>query len=133
MFERDVKAFTGLCYSVLLVLLSNVMFRGTFSSGFSFTRRWLHSSPPRQSWFRSTKPSVPAVYKAGREPWMKPTMVLLGIMPIFTFTLGTWQLKRLKWKIDLIDELEEKLQLPPLSLPPNIKFSQFSSNRHSLD
>lgn len=64
---------------------------------------------------------------------MKPTMVLLGIMPIFTFALGTWQLKRLKWKIDLIDELEEKLQLQPLSLPPNIKFSRFSSNRHSLD
>jgi len=47
-------------------------------------------------------------------------MVLLGIMPIFTFALGTWQLKRLKWKINLIDELEEKLQLQPLHLPSNI-------------
>lgn len=52
-------------------------------------------------------------------------MVLLGIMPIFTFALGTWQLKRLKWKINLIDELEEKLQLQPLYLPSNIKFSRF--------
>ena len=52
-------------------------------------------------------------------------MILLGIMPIFTFSLGVWQLKRLKWKIDLIDELEEKLQLQPLSLPPKIKFSRF--------
>lgn len=49
-------------------------------------------------------------------------MILVGIMPFFTFGLGTWQLKRLKWKINLIDELEEKLELPPLSLPPNIKF-----------
>lgn len=128
MFERDAKAFGN-----RTCLLPSDMFRGTFSSGFSSTRRCLHSSPPRQSWFRSTKSSVPTVYKAGREPWMKPTMVLLGIMPIFTFALGTWQLKRLKWKIALIDELEEKLQLQPLSLPPNIKFSRFSSNRHSLD
>ncbi|PPQ67149.1 hypothetical protein CVT25_005750 [Psilocybe cyanescens] len=52
-------------------------------------------------------------------------MILLGIMPIFTFSLGVWQLKRLKWKINLIDELEEKLQLQPLILPPNIKFSRF--------
>jgi len=54
---------------------------------------------------------------------MKPTMILLGIMPIFTFSLGVWQLKRLKWKINLIDELEEKLQLEPLFLPPNINLS----------
>ncbi|KAF8973648.1 mitochondrial protein required for respiration [Flammula alnicola] len=100
------------------------MFRGAFPSGFSFTRRCLHTSTARAAWiFRSPKINVPAIYKARREPWMKPTMILLGIMPIFTFALGTWQLKRLKWKINLIDELEEKLQLPPLSLPPNINLS----------
>ncbi|KAF5352720.1 hypothetical protein D9756_006001 [Leucocoprinus leucothites] len=32
-------------------------------------------------------------------------------------------LKRLKWKINLIDELEEKLQLEPLSLPSKINNS----------
>ncbi|KAF9566088.1 mitochondrial protein required for respiration, partial [Agrocybe pediades] len=62
-------------------------------------------------------------YKARKESWMKPTMILVGIMPFFTFGLGVWQLKRLKWKINLIDELEEKLQLQPLSLPPNINLS----------
>jgi surfeit locus 1 family protein len=53
-------------------------------------------------------------------------MILVGIMPIFTFALGTWQLQRLKWKVNLIDELEEKLELPPLSLPSKIKFRVFS-------
>jgi surfeit locus 1 family protein len=48
-------------------------------------------------------------------------MVIVGIVPFFTFGLGTWQLKRLKWKIDLIDELEEKLELPPLNFPSKIK------------
>ncbi|KXN88752.1 Surfeit locus protein 1 [Leucoagaricus sp. SymC.cos] len=50
-------------------------------------------------------------------------MVVVGIIPFFTFALGTWQLKRLKWKINLIDELEEKLQLQPLSLPSKINLS----------
>lgn len=48
-------------------------------------------------------------------------MVVVGIIPFFTFALGTWQLKRLKWKINLIDELEEKLQLQPIMLPEKIK------------
>ncbi|KAF5388466.1 hypothetical protein D9757_004620 [Collybiopsis confluens] len=47
-------------------------------------------------------------------------MVVLGIIPVFTFVLGTWQVQRLKWKVNLIDELEEKLQLAPLSLPRKI-------------
>ncbi|GBE77684.1 Cytochrome oxidase assembly protein [Sparassis crispa] len=41
-------------------------------------------------------------------------------MPIFTFALGTWQVQRLKWKVALIDELEEKLHLEPMLLPKQI-------------
>jgi len=48
-------------------------------------------------------------------------MALVGTIPFLTFGLGTWQLKRLKWKINLIDELEEKLELPPLTFPRKIK------------
>jgi len=50
-------------------------------------------------------------------------MVVLGVIPIFTFWLGTWQVKRLKWKVALIDELEEKLQREPVSLPRRINVS----------
>ncbi|KAJ6520029.1 mitochondrial protein required for respiration [Mycena sanguinolenta] len=62
-------------------------------------------------------------YNPRRERWITPTMVLLGIVPFFTFALGTWQLQRLQWKVNLIDELEEKLQLQPLSLPKRINLS----------
>jgi surfeit locus 1 family protein len=48
-------------------------------------------------------------------------MVVVGFIPVLSFGLGTWQLQRLKWKINLIDELEEKLQLDALALPPRIK------------
>ncbi|EIW64224.1 SURF1-domain-containing protein [Trametes versicolor FP-101664 SS1] len=62
-------------------------------------------------------------YKAKREPLVTPTMVLIGIMPIFTFALGTWQVQRLKWKVALIDELEEKLEREPMPLPPQINLA----------
>lgn len=48
-------------------------------------------------------------------------MLFIGFIPLFTFALGTWQLQRLQWKVALIDELEEKLQLQPISLPEKIK------------
>ncbi|OJT15923.1 Surfeit locus protein 1 [Trametes pubescens] len=62
-------------------------------------------------------------YKAKREPLITPTMILIGIMPIFTFALGTWQVQRLKWKVALIDELEEKLEREPMPLPPQINLA----------
>lgn len=60
-------------------------------------------------------------YRAKHMSALSPTMILLGFMPIFTFTLGTWQIQRLKWKVNLIDELSEKLQRLPMSLPGVIK------------
>ncbi|KIL71702.1 hypothetical protein M378DRAFT_115103 [Amanita muscaria Koide BX008] len=88
----------------------------------SFRSFKLHLAIPRARSFY-TKSDVPSIYKPRKESWITPTMVLIGVIPFFTFGLGTWQLKRLKWKINLIDELEEKLQLPPLSLPHKVNLS----------
>lgn len=56
-------------------------------------------------------------------PWVTPTMFLVGLIPIFTFALGTWQVQRLKWKVALIDELEEKLQREPMPLPKRVNMA----------
>jgi surfeit locus 1 family protein len=78
------------------------------------------------------KSDVPAIFKPRKESWITPTMVVVGTIPFLTFALGTWQLKRLKWKINLIDELEEKLQLQPLSLPGKLKYVRRSQPGISL-
>jgi surfeit locus 1 family protein len=41
-------------------------------------------------------------------------------MPITAFALGTWQVKRLGWKNDLIARLEDRLLRDPLPLPQRI-------------
>lgn len=59
-----------------------------------------------------------------RQPprWLqRPAVLLLAFMPIFTFSLGVWQIQRLQWKLQLIDELESKLKKEPLDLPKNIE------------
>ena len=65
-------------------------------------------------------------YTAKKDSWHSPTILVLGFIPIFTFALGTWQLQRLQWKINLIDELEEKLERDPIRLPRRIKCVEYT-------
>ncbi|CAG8691401.1 20652_t:CDS:2 [Gigaspora margarita] len=47
--------------------------------------------------------------------------IFLALFPIAGFCLGTWQVQRLRWKVGLIEEYEERLSKPPMILPKNIK------------
>lgn len=48
-------------------------------------------------------------------------VAVLGFMPVFTAFLGTWQIQRLRWKVDMIDQLETKLNQDPIGLPARIE------------
>lgn len=41
-------------------------------------------------------------------------------MPVTAFVLGTWQVKRLGWKTDLIAKCEDRLVRDPMPLPPRV-------------
>jgi len=60
-------------------------------------------------------------YSAKRYSFLSPTFIALGLIPVLTFALGTWQVQRLRWKVDLIDQLTEKLQREPILLPSKVK------------
>jgi surfeit locus 1 family protein len=42
------------------------------------------------------------------------------MIPILAFALGTWQVKRLQWKTDMIAKYEDQLVRDPLPLPPHV-------------
>lgn len=50
-------------------------------------------------------------------------LIVLAIIPLTAFGLGTWQIQRLKWKTDLIARYEDRLVREPLPLPPRIDSS----------
>ncbi|KAF2675160.1 SURF1-domain-containing protein [Microthyrium microscopicum] len=52
-----------------------------------------------------------------------PGIILLALIPLTAFALGTWQVKRLQWKTDLIARYEDQLIRPPLPLPPQLDLS----------
>lgn len=51
----------------------------------------------------------------------RPITVLLAFAPILTGYLGVWQVQRLKWKLELIDEIDHNLTKAPIVLPPHVK------------
>ncbi len=51
-----------------------------------------------------------ATPKGGRSKWF------MAILPLTTFSLGVWQVKRLGWKVDLLQLVDEQQKAPPVSL-----------------
>ncbi|OQD76917.1 hypothetical protein PENDEC_c003G06841 [Penicillium decumbens] len=49
-----------------------------------------------------------------------PGLIILALIPIIAFGLGTWQVQRLDWKTKLVAKFEDRLVRPPLPLPPRV-------------
>lgn len=50
------------------------------------------------------------------RPALGPTLFTIPAL-ILLLALGTWQVQRLMWKLDLIESVEEGLKAPPVALP----------------
>ncbi|KUI73456.1 Cytochrome oxidase assembly protein shy1 [Cytospora mali] len=69
--------------------------------------------------FQSILDNPPQLVRAGGKRH-GPGLIILAIIPVTAFLLGSWQVKRLEWKTDLIAKCEDRLVRPPLPLPPRI-------------
>ncbi|KAL8738033.1 MAG: hypothetical protein Q9181_001101 [Wetmoreana brouardii] len=75
-------------------------------------------SPADSSNFISIVDNPPEPVRVGKRHG--PGVIILALIPITAFALGTWQVFRLGWKTDLIARFEDRLIKPPLPLPPRI-------------
>lgn len=56
-----------------------------------------------------------------RATLFRPITIILAFAPILCGYLGVWQVQRLKWKLDLIDEIDHNLSKNPIALPAHVK------------
>lgn len=70
----------------------------------------------------SSKTNLSEVENQSKSPILRKFFLGLMIaMPVISFLLGCWQVKRLEWKTNLISKGENALAEPPIEdLPPNI-------------
>jgi len=47
-------------------------------------------------------------------------MIILPFVPIVCFGLGIWQCRRLHWKVNLIEDIQDKLERAAMNLPRNV-------------
>ncbi|KAL2353733.1 COX1 assembly protein-like protein Shy1 [Cryomyces antarcticus] len=74
------------------------------------------SNPADNPDFVSLVDNPPTLVKTGRRHGYG--IIVLALIPITAFALGSWQVQRLGWKTDLIARFEDRLVRPPLPLPP---------------
>nr|CAD7457045.1 unnamed protein product [Timema tahoe] len=81
-------------------------------------KRKLSSTSPRFNQSHSTprrKYDLP-VAPDRTSSFTLPSLVFL-LIPVTAFGLGTWQVKRRKWKLELIENLATRFNAPPQNLP----------------
>lgn len=87
-----------------------------------FSRTSHRANEPRQPAddpnFHSILDNPTTLVRAGRRHG--PGLIILAIIPVTAFFLGSWQVKRLEWKTELISKCEDRIVRQPLPLPPRI-------------
>ncbi|KAK4229959.1 cytochrome oxidase assembly protein shy1 [Podospora fimiseda] len=82
------------------------------------TPRTQRPQPADDPNFTSILDNPPELVRTGRKHG--PGLIILAIIPITAFFLGSWQVQRLKWKTDLIAKCEDRIVRPPLPLPARV-------------
>ncbi|KAK0656466.1 SURF1 family-domain-containing protein [Cercophora newfieldiana] len=68
--------------------------------------------------FHSIVDNPPELVRTGKKHgW---GLMVLAVIPVTAFFLGSWQVQRLKWKTDLIAKCEDRIVRPPLPLPNRV-------------
>jgi hypothetical protein len=69
----------------------------------------------------STDSHFTSTNKESSKKELRVKAIFLALIPILTFGLGTWQVARLRWKVKLIEDYEDRLSKPSINLPKRIK------------
>ncbi|ROV96673.1 hypothetical protein VSDG_05577 [Cytospora chrysosperma] len=82
-------------------------------------RRADRPQPADDPGFHSILDNPPQLVRAGGRRH-GPGLAVLAVIPVTAFLLGSWQVKRLGWKTDLIAKCEDRLVREPLPLPGRV-------------
>lgn len=70
-------------------------------------------------------------HKPSRITFTKAVLAVAGIALFFAFiSLGTWQVQRRAWKLDLIERVNERVHSQPVAVPTQVQWPQVQPSTH---
>ncbi|KAI1772722.1 SURF1-domain-containing protein [Hypoxylon cercidicola] len=90
----------------------------SFRRPFTHTPRRPARPPAEDPSFTSVLDNPPELVRTGRRHG--PGLLVLAVIPVTAFALGTWQVQRLGWKTELVARFEDRIVREPLPLPPRV-------------
>ncbi|KAI5812649.1 COX1 assembly protein-like protein Shy1 [Pyronema omphalodes] len=88
-------------------------------NGLNLFERQYSTNPADQPGFQSILDQPALLVRAGQKKHGPGLLILIAI-PLTAFALGTWQVKRLQWKTELMAKLEDRILKEPLPLPLHV-------------
>ena len=71
-----------------------------------------------------TAPTTMAVPRRGLR---RAVLLVLGMALFLGFvSLGTWQVQRRTWKLDLIERVDQRVHAAPVALPPAVSYTHLT-------
>jgi surfeit locus 1 family protein len=78
--------------------------------------------------------SLSPLKDAGQRPHSNLTMAMLALAGIALFivfiALGTWQVERRAWKLQVMERVSQRLNMPPIALPPATSWPAINAATH---
>src|SRR5256885_16544563 len=83
--------------------------------------------PPRSTLF----PYTTLFRSRRRGPLAQAMLISVGIALFLGFIfLGSWQVQRRAWKLDLIERVDQRVHAAPAALPPPAEWPQITAADH---
>lgn len=74
---------------------------------------------------------TPRARERSRSTFVKAVLAIAGIALFFAFiSLGTWQVQRRAWKLDLIERVNERVHSQPVAVPAQALWPQVTPDTH---
>ncbi|MFN9469909.1 SURF1 family protein [Acidovorax sp.] len=68
---------------------------------------------------------------AAPRHWRRAMLLVLGIALFLGFVaLGTWQVQRRVWKLDLIERVDQRVHAAPVAVPPAAEWPGITAEKH---
>ncbi|CAN7623669.1 SURF1 family protein [Acidovorax delafieldii] len=76
-------------------------------------------------------PAAPTIMALPRRGLRRAVLLVLGMALFLGFvSLGTWQVQRRAWKLDLIERVDQRVHAAPAALPPVEQWSDIRAAQH---